>query len=724
MAGRKVRSIKAKLLIPLGIVIAVQMLSLVLFYQYGGIMPMLRGNAVKMFSETTKHSKLNMEQELIQNWVHSVRDTDGISEQIEQILKEHGCSAKDIAENPELNGRIIFELTERLINMLHYSSGNGVYLILDGPASVNGDASEQAGIYIRDMEARSYEEDYSDLLLEWGLPTIAKEYGIALDSFWEMGFNPDTVKTTDFYKKPLEAAVKGAVKTEDADECAYLGTMQEADDTKPRSLTYSVPLILSDGSVIGVLGCELDVDRIREFLEDDFDKTARDFVSFLAKGTSGQKSFVPVIAGNTYYAPYYDNIMEISYEDSEWNHVGVLKDQNGNTRYAAIEPLEIYNSNTPFSNENWMVVRMKQEKSLFAESNEIRRILVVSIAGSLVLSLVMMVLTSYVTARPIRRLMKDMQNIDVENSLHLEKVYIQEIDGLIDEVNRLNSDVAEHASKISQILDALNMEIGVFEYEEGAEKIFCSHSLLKLFGKSGDESTYQFVDTKAFQEKAALMKNPVEDGDGKIYEYQDGKKLRYIRVKIMKTAKKRTTGVLIDVTAEMKERKRLEQERDCDLLTGLYNRGGFQNKVAELLSEGTVSQAAFVMWDMDNLKYVNDTYGHEAGDLYINMFADYLRALEKEGAVVARRSGDEFMAMLYHGDEAVLRDRIRESMEQLKNTQMSLKDGSHITLSASAGVAWYPAHGTDPDDLIRCADFAMYLSKHSQKGTVQEFVPD
>lgn len=684
-------------------------------------MSTLKSNAVRIFSETTKHSQLNMEQELMTYWMNSIRETDDISQTIEEILKENGYTAKDITTNPELNGQIVSKLMERMINLLHYSFGNGVYLVLDGPASVNGEPREQAGVFIRDLDAGTYQQNGSDLLLERGLPSVAGEYGIALDSFWELGINLDKMKIKEFYTKPFESAVSQNVRQGNASECGYLGAMKSDIHTKTMDLSYSVPVILSDGTVIGVVGGEIDAGRIRQYLEDDLDKRDGNVVNFLARSYGENKSLIPVVSGNAYYEQYYKNIGEISYKDSEWDSVGIVKDQNGDTCYVAIEPLKIYRGNTPFADENWMVVRIEKEKNLFAASNEVQRTLIISVAGSLVLSLIMLFLAGHVITNPVRRLMKEIRKVNLKRRPYLKKVQIQEIDELVDEVNRLSAGVAEHASKISRIMDALNMEIGVFEYEAGADEVFCSHSLLKLLGVACDNGMYQFMNKDVFVEKTAMLKNPVVDEDGKIFELKNGAEMRYVRMKIMETERKETTGVLMDVTTEVNERKKLEQERDCDLLTGLYNHGGFQKKVMSLLLDGGLKQAAFVMWDMDKLKYVNDTYGHEAGDQYIKMFAEHLCSLEEEGAVIGRRSGDEFMAMLYNGNEQELWDRIRKSMDGLKYIVLEVQDGSRIPLRASAGVAWYPRHSMEYEELIRYADFAMYMSKHSYKGIVQEF---
>lgn len=123
-----------------------------------------------------------------------------------------------------------------------------------------------------------------------------------------------------------------------------------------------------------------------------------------------------------------------------------------------------------------------------------------------------------------------------------------------------------------------------------------------------------------------------------------------------------------------------------------------------------------------NLKYVNDTYGHDFGDDYIAATANVLKNFQYSGGIVSRMSGDEFNVFLYGFDS---RDEIRKIMsdvrERLENSFCILSDGTHYKLRASGGVSWYPDDSTSYEMLIRFADFAMYTIKHSTKGNITEF---
>lgn len=88
-------------------------------------------------------------------------------------------------------------------------------------------------------------------------------------------------------------------------------------------------------------------------------------------------------------------------------------------------------------------------------------------------------------------------------------------------------------------------------------------------------------------------------------------------------------GAFEDVTRDVEEKRRIEYERDFDILTDLYNRRAFDQQLRKLFSparRGRLQVAALLMLDLDNLKYVNDTYGHEYGDRYIQAFAKCLES--------------------------------------------------------------------------------------------------
>ena len=171
------------------------------------------------------------------------------------------------------------------------------------------------------------------------------------------------------------------------------------------------------------------------------------------------------------------------------------------------------------------------------------------------------------------------------------------------------------------------------------------------------------------------------------------------------------------------ERRRIEHERDYDILTGLYNRQAFQRVCESLFARPEkLGCAALLMADLDNLKTINDTYGHDWGDQYLRQTGHCLASNSPAGTLCARLSGDEFMLFFYgYQNKDEVRQALKKLQDSLKNSTSILPSGSELRISISGGVAWCPDDGKDYNTLKKYADFAMYQVKHSHKGEMQEF---
>lgn len=174
--------------------------------------------------------------------------------------------------------------------------------------------------------------------------------------------------------------------------------------------------------------------------------------------------------------------------------------------------------------------------------------------------------------------------------------------------------------------------------------------------------------------------------------------------------------------ARLVERLRLEVAEKShlamhDSLTGLPNRTLFKERLGQamLAAARKGTQVAVILMDLDRFKDVNDTLGHQNGDVLLNEIADRLRAILRQSDTAARLSGDEFAILLPSTSSLADSLRAAEKIQTSINEPFTVQ-GVVLDVKASLGIAIYPDHGTDPDTLIQRADVAMYLAKGAYSG--------
>lgn len=161
-----------------------------------------------------------------------------------------------------------------------------------------------------------------------------------------------------------------------------------------------------------------------------------------------------------------------------------------------------------------------------------------------------------------------------------------------------------------------------------------------------------------------------------------------------------------------------------DVLTDLPNRSLFFERVQQALelAKRHATKLALLFLDLDWFKPINDTWGHQMGDLLLRAVAERMKQRVRAADTLSRIGGDEFIVLLTDLDEPGSAPRIAESLRQALAQPFTI-EGHELTISASIGIALYPDHGADAEELSRHADLAMYRAKQGGRNRLDLFTP-
>lgn len=305
------------------------------------------------------------------------------------------------------------------------------------------------------------------------------------------------------------------------------------------------------------------------------------------------------------------------------------------------------------------------------------------------------------------------------------------------EKRRAETEARVHAERLRLAVSASGL--GISDYDVRTGVLHWSDEMRKILGVDADEvpnplTTQSLVHPDDRAEVADHQRRAARGdfrhmyrGTRRIYRKNDGA-LRWVSTQGHLIHDE--TGGLIriiitikDVTEEKAAQDRLHWTATHDAVTGLPNRAAFQTALDAALSAAMNRghPLSLLLVDLDNFKHINDNFGHDAGDLVLRTFGDRIGSALPPGAVLARFGGDEFAV--------VLPDMSPENAATLATHLLAVfreplaLDGASLDLRASMGVAGFPEHATDAEELVKSADIALYSAKGAGRATVRVFAP-
>ena len=307
----------------------------------------------------------------------------------------------------------------------------------------------------------------------------------------------------------------------------------------------------------------------------------------------------------------------------------------------------------------------------------------------------------------------------------------------IDIVNNMNKKLNEQKKFLFQVID-LNPNY-IYAQDENGRYTLMNKSYAQLMGMSIQDmigKTNYDIHTDPFVEGDIVNQEKV------IFELAENNFIREESITAasgeeiwVQTVKvpihMNDSSALLAVSTDITERKQYEDEikyqANHDALTGLPNRRMFNEDLTILLEQAKIesNQNAIMFIDLDRFKYINDTLGHDVGDLLLTEVSRRIGMLLKQRhscADIYRLGGDEFTILLPHYNAEDSEAFAKELLDQFKNG--FLVDGSDYFITPSIGISIFPRDGDDANTLIKHADTAMYYVKERGKNNYQLFTSE
>lgn len=702
---------------PLVMLILLQAAILLVSLYLSGIFSQVNSNERSILGKQVVNRANYLEIQMTQQWSDIAELAQSINRKTQAAI-EQGAIRLDLLENDSKEAsKLIGMICTDMIETMYRNKNSGIYVIFN-TSSLDGNVEPKTVFHVRDFDPTvNATTQYSDLLLECAPISTVKAMNISTDTGWDTRYDFGTAYG-DYFRKPFMEAYRAMRKLEAVDYACWNSSAQSS---LPSGLTYSMPLMLEDGTLYGVLGVELLDDYVGDSLPYDelgFGTDGTYMLALFDKGTN--RATLKMVSGKTRLRRG-ETIALTPGKDGSYAF-----EQDGKKIVTQMDRLTVYDMYAPFDSETWVLMGATTAQSLYAFSKRVSRMILLAIALMLIFDAAGSVLIARRLSKPIEKLSKevDIARMNENGIPRLSITGIREIDHFAEAFAGLSREAINTSTRFLRMLDMASVDIAGCEFDTSKEAdvtpAFATDNFFPLLGvPNGDAGNVTLGQIKMLQSKMTDSILSVEKkGDSTLLHVRslDGKE-RYVRLKETQI-ESRTIVLAEDVTTSTLERLRIERERDYDLLTGLYNRRAFYRFAGRLFDRpDKMKHAAVVMMDLDNLKRTNDTFGHEWGDRYIHEAAVCFLRNIPDGTLCARVSGDEFNILFcgYDSREAVQRaiDRLVSGIE---NSHFNLPDGQATRIHVSGGIAWYPEDGTELMELIKCADFAMYQMKRNEKG--------
>ena len=574
------------------IVLGIEVALLIGTLYFGNVGMQMNRNAIEILKKQVENR-----QNYLQNTLEETQNLSSLAGTINTAVENQtaveNISVEELVNNEDRSTELLETVSDSLINVMRHRSVNGIFVIL------NTDDMDECEIdsfmpcvYIRDQDptTTASERNY-DLLLERSPVKLVKSLRISTDRGWMPAIKYKGYGKNGIVYPVFQTAYKDSEKLNVSDYGHWTPVSYTLEGDDRPVIAYSIPLILSDGTVYGVVGVEMMTSYIQELIpyeELQNSGTGTYLLAETADTLSDSEISVNVInpsSRSNRWLSIPDEEIKMTRTEKNIYEAEIWKDNY----IASVYPLTLYNKNAPFSDEQWLLVGIVQDKNLYAFTNHVMLLVKLTIFATLLFGLLSSFIVSRRLAKPVASLSDEVEAAQQNQGSipNLSETGIRELDKFSTAITGLSREVLNTSTKFLRIMEMASVELGGFEVRSENESVYVTDNFFSMLGKKElSEKSMTGKDFMEFLDSYNKSCHHTVRGDGsRVYSViHNSGEIRYVRMEI-KTEPDRQIGLVEDVTKVTRERMNIEHERDYDTLTRLYNRRAFQRESEKLFRE-------------------------------------------------------------------------------------------------------------------------------------------
>ena len=727
---RKISLVKVLLAALLTVVVLQGALPLVALMN-SGAKEALEQKEVDLDQRMVDNRQVALESEMTNQWANVANESDPINARLDEFLGERGLSIDAFLADSQAKEDFVKEVYPNLLDYTRYDTTSGLFLVLGNGSDVSS-PDEFTGLFLRDSDPTSRVDSDSDLLLERGSESLARESGIALDSNWMPRFSLQGAGARgadDFFYEPYKTALDHPnVSPNKLGFWSMPFVLENAASDNHKMITYSLPLE-HDGQVYGVLGIEVSTAYMLQtcFSIDDLavNKTAGYAIAYA--NDDGSYSFIggTGVLFSTLQALGNDFHLDETSTNSLYKVEGAQ--QGDQDIYASIAPMTLYSSNVPYEHTKWVVCGFVTHDSIYAVGDDLYSSIATIILLCALIGLFATMGVAYGVSSPLKRLVVSIRG--GEKTMKSFDTSVAEVSELHRVITRLSKNELAARARLTEEKERYRLAV-----ESSNDVFFTAYEddgTIEIVNSGTYDGVWQLDDfwekleahCAAKRTREDFMKIINEEGglDEEICvnapEYAEPHWFE-INGKVVAAAKHKDARCLVGYVRDIHERKTKElareRERMLDPVTSLYRLEPGLHAIEA--ARNAAPEGILCMIDLRGFSRIVRDYGMTFGDVLLEEFGKLVngRALQAGDDCIAVRVGsDEFMVWASQFTESqharVLRELSEEFAGLLRHASMELRFNTGSVV----------VRGNDSNDtIVRRARIALAEAKRRDVGNV------